>query len=246
MSLLADLKVLYHLTLKPLRGKTHQERLENFYSGQAEAYDSFRQRLLHGRRELYDSVPAPADGVWVDLGGGTGAGIDFLGEKVSSLKSFYVVDLSPSLLEVARRRASRAGLDNVHTVCEDVTRFVPAEGHADVVTFSYSLTMIPDWFSAVEQAGQILRPGGILGVVDFYVSRKFPAEGRGRHGWLSRTFWPAWFAADNVFPSPDHLPFLEQHLETIEVREMTGSAPWLPGLKIPYYRYLGRKPGVPA
>ena len=53
----------------------------------------------------------------------------------------------------------------------------------DVVTFSYSLTMIPDWFLAVDHAWRLLRPGGTIGVVDFYVSRKHPDPGWRRHPW---------------------------------------------------------------
>ena len=62
MSLWSDLKILYHLTLAPVRGKSHQDRLESFYTGQAEAYDSFRKRLLQGRQELYSSIPVPTGG----------------------------------------------------------------------------------------------------------------------------------------------------------------------------------------
>jgi len=43
MGFFSDLKVLYHLALKPVRGKSHAERMESFYGGQAEAYDDFRK-----------------------------------------------------------------------------------------------------------------------------------------------------------------------------------------------------------
>ncbi len=56
MSFLSDLKVLYHLALKPIRGKSHAERMENFYAGQADAYDDFRKRLLKGRELVYEKL----------------------------------------------------------------------------------------------------------------------------------------------------------------------------------------------
>ncbi len=59
MPLLQDLKILYHLALRPVRGKSHAERMENFYSGQADAYDDFRRRLLHGREELFQKIDLP-------------------------------------------------------------------------------------------------------------------------------------------------------------------------------------------
>ena len=241
MGFLSDLKILYHLTLKPVRGRDHAARLESFYSGQAEAYDDFRKRLLKGRQELYSAIPLPDRGTWIDMGGGTGANLDYLGERLAALSKVYVLDLSPSLLEVAKKRIAARGWTNVETVEADATTFQPAAGPVDVVTFSYSLTMIPDWFAAIENALAILKPGGLIGVVDFYVSRKFPRDGLVRHGWLTRTFWPAWFSMDNVFPSPDHVPFLHRHFEPLKFEEHRSKVPYLPLARMPYYLFVGRK-----
>ncbi len=241
MSLAADLKTLAHLAFSPISGQTHAERLESFYSRQAAGYDAFRARLLHGRQELYEALPAPAGGLWLELGGGTGENLERLGLRLNNLRKAYVVDLAPSLLGVARQRIARHGWKNVSTVEADVTQFVPADGPADAATFSYSLTMIPDWFAAVDRAIELLRPGGHLGVVDFYVARKHPGEGRSRHGSLSRTLWPWWFAHDNVFPSADHVPYLTSRLDTVRLVEGMGTVPYLPGLRVPYYWFVGRK-----
>jgi len=242
VALLSDLKILYKLVLSPISGGTHKERLESFYGGQAEGYDAFRKRLLKGRETLYRSIVVPTNGVWVDMGGGTGANLENIGPAIASMKRVYVVDLSTSLLRVAAERAAERGWKNVTPVEADVTQFVPEEGLADVVTFSYSLTMIPDWFAAIDQARRILKPGGVIGVVDFYVSRKYPDSGRRRHGWATRSFWPVWFASDNVHPSPDHLPYLSRRFEEVSVRERRGTVPYLMGLTTPYYRFVGRKP----
>jgi S-adenosylmethionine-diacylgycerolhomoserine-N-methlytransferase len=130
----------------------------------------------------------------------------------------------------------------VAAVHADATTFRPDEGAADVVTFSYSLTMIPDWFRAMEHARGLLRPGGIVGVVDFYVSRKHASEGRRQHGWLTRHFWPTWFSTDNVFLNPDHVPYLESRFDTLLLHEKRGKVPYLPLGRVPYYIFIGRKP----
>jgi len=246
MGVLADLKILYHLALRPVRGKSHAARMEDFYSGQAEAYDDFRRRLLNGRQELFSAIEAPPGGVWVDLGGGTGSNLEYLGERVGQLGRVYVVDLAGSLLKVARQRAAERGWRHVEAVEADATRWRPPGPGADVVTFSYSLTMIPDWFAAIDNALAMLRPGGVIGVVDFFVSRKYPAEGRRRHGWFTRTFWPAWFGADNVFPSADHVPYLHRHFEPVEYSEHLARVPYVPFIKTPYYRFIGRKRAASA
>lgn len=82
--------------------------------------------------------------------------------------SVYLVDLSPSLCEVARRRFARLGWTNVKVICEDARKFRledyenglsgrrksstrsptsyfeprPDHGGADLITMSYSLSMI--------------------------------------------------------------------------------------------------------
>lgn len=67
----------------------------------------------------------------------------------------YLVDLSPSLCEVARQRFERLGWKNVTVLCQDARSFKLPEGQvdprevnpmtdrADLVTMSYSLSMIP-------------------------------------------------------------------------------------------------------
>ena len=245
MRLLDDLRVLYHLALKPVRGHDHAARLESFYSGQAEAYDRFRRRLLHGREEMWNSVQVPDDGVWVDMGGGTGSNLEILGDSLSRLRKVYIVDLSPSLLEIARRRISERGWANVEAVEADATAFRPAEGSCDVVTFSYSLTMIPEWFAAMDNARSILAPGGQIAAVDFYVARKHPLGGLAQHAWSTRSFWPVWFAMDNVMLSPDHIPYLHRAFEPLHFVERCGTIPFMPFVRAPYYIYHGRnRPAV--
>ena len=241
MSFFNDLKVLYHLLLRPVRGKDHAQRMENFYAGQAEQYDDFRKRLLQGREEVYQRLGQANAGTWVDFGGGTGANLEFIGPSINKFQNIYVVDLAESLLGVVEKRVSKNGWANVQAVASDATRWTPPEGQVDVVTFSYSLTMIPDWFGAIENALRILRPGGSIGVIDFYVSRKYPSESLARHGWWTRNFWPLWFSGDNVFPSSDHLPFLESHFQRLWLQEKRAKVPYMPVVRTPYYQFIGTK-----
>jgi betaine lipid synthase len=82
--------------------------------------------------------------------------------------SVYLVDFSPSLCEVARKRFARLGWNNVKVVCQDARKFRledhepphdgaqmpgsphigyfsqnrPEHGGVDLITMSYSLSMI--------------------------------------------------------------------------------------------------------
>jgi S-adenosylmethionine-diacylgycerolhomoserine-N-methlytransferase len=198
--------------------------------------------MLHGRKELFDLLPDSPGGIWVDLGCGTGENAEHWGERLKSLQRAYLVDLSSSLLKVAEQRVTERGWTNVTPVHADATKFVPPEGAADIVTMSYSLTMIPDWFLAVDQAYRMLKPGGLIGIVDFFVARKYPAEGLVKHGWSTRSMWPLWFGSDNVFLNPDHVPYLLSRFETVSLAQRRGKLPYLPFVRAPYYLFVGRKP----
>ena len=249
-ALLSDLRVLLNL-LKPAPADqdTHAARLNAFYEGQALHYDDFRRRLLAGREEAIRSLDLPHRARVVDLGGGTGANLEFLTPlQRTRIESWQIVDLCRPLLTVAAQGIETRGDRFVSLHEADATTWQP-EDPADVVVFSYSLTMMPDWVSALENAWHLLKPGGQILVVDFYVSRKHVSGSRVsrrvghpvRHGAFARHFWPAWFAWDNVFLSPDHLPWLEGHFEPVTVRESMCRLPFLPGSRVPWYRFTGRK-----
>lgn len=173
--------------------------------------------------------------IWVDVGGGTGWNIEAMGEVLdvpTFFEGVYLVDLSTSLCEVAQKRFARLGWTNVKVVCQDARSFrleqhtkartefrvfnkegllesdmgSAMESHADLITFSYSLSMIPDYYSVVDSISSLLSPSGLVGVVDFYVQSVVETSGRNyiggsiqRHvNWVSRNFWRAWFELDRV------------------------------------------------
>lgn len=239
MGFTTDLRMLYRLALAPISGNTHRDRLESFYHHQASDYDYFRTKLLHGRQQLMESLPVPVGGHWIELGCGTASNLEYLGSRIHQLSCITLVDLSPSLLKQAANRCEQRGWNHVRILEHDVTKVsLPA---ADVVTFSYSLTMIPNWFEAIDRAIQLLKPGGTLGVVDFYVSRKYKSDGLVQHHWFTRTFWPHWFAMDNVMINPDLLIYLRSKLSQVSLKESVGTIPYLPLLRVPYFIFQGRK-----
>lgn len=110
---------------------------------------------------------------------------------------------------------------------------LPAHGTVDLVTFSYSLTMIPDWRAALRNAYNLLRPGGHIAVSDFTV--------RPENSWVTRVFWPAVFANDNVFPREAHVDTLDTMFQQVHYKLEKGGFPYTPLLKAPFYYYVGQK-----
>jgi S-adenosylmethionine-diacylgycerolhomoserine-N-methlytransferase len=242
MSLLDTLKKDAAVLKRLVRGMpsytSQTERLQAFYAPQAERYDAFRERLLAGRADLIRMLaPAPGEYV-VELGAGTGRTIEYMGVALERLRRVELVDLCPALLDRARARIRN--MPNVEAIHADATLYRPAEP-VDCVYLSYALTMIPDWRSAIDNALHMLRPGGRLGIVDFYVSSAQPGPGLARHHAALRMLCRAWFEHDGVRLDPGHLATLQRALPDHRLIEGTAPLPYVPGLRVPYYLFVGRK-----
>lgn len=166
---------------------------------------------------------------------------------ISSFKAVYLVDLSPSLCEIARDRFKRRGWKNVHVLCIDANDFSLPDtvgSHVDLITMSYSLSMIPSYYSVVDKMSKTLSKDGIYGVVDFYVQSSVSMMGKSgtvgghllRHvNWFSRTFWRLWFEFDQVYLDPARRDYLEYRFGTVKSLNFRNKA--LGG--IPYYVFIG-------
>lgn len=241
-TLRSDVAVLARLARGMPQTSLQAQALSEFYGPQSAHYDRFRERLLQGRAEMIESLDLPPQARVVELGGGTGRNAEFFGGELPRIASIEIVDLCAPLLTQAHERAQR--IPQLRVVEADATTYQPAQP-VDVVILSYALTMIPDWRAAMSNAIAMLKPGGVLGVVDFYVSPALRvAADCAQHGALTRRFWPAWFSHDGVHLNAEHLPTLRRLLPDHEIMEARASVPYLPLGRVPYYRFIGRKPLV--
>ena len=233
----ADLRTLWHLARGNRAAASHAAHLEAFYRPQAAHYDRFRERLLAARAELIRALDIRAGQHVLELGAGTGRNAEFFAVLIPALDRLTLVDLCPALLEQARIRAAR--WPNCEVIEADATHVV-THG-VDRILLSYALSMMPAWQAVLSRACAMLAPGGLLGVVDFYVSDASPPPTRVRHGALTRRFWPWWFAHDGVHLGSATLAHLHAHLETVHVVEGLTSVPYLAGVRVPYFQFVGQR-----
>ena len=108
--LAADARILWRLLRGQPKTGSHADRLQAFYAPQAERYDAFRARLLHGRQALIDCLDLPPGAHVVELGCGTGSRLGRIGERAGQLARFEMVDLCKRIrwfFGILRKGASR-------------------------------------------------------------------------------------------------------------------------------------------
>jgi betaine lipid synthase len=188
-------------------------------------------------------------------------------------RTVYLVDLSPSLCEIAKARFARLGWTNVKVICQDARYFNLADHEttsyadekalihkrnkssysagnngvkpgADLITMSYALSMIPEFYPVIDFLSSLLSMNGIIGVCDFYVQSQVDYRGRNytggstdRHcGFWSRTFWRTWFDVDRVNLEGARRDYLEYRFGT---KLSVNARNSILGVRIPYYIWIG-------
>ena len=185
-------------------------------------------------------------------------------------RAVYLVDLSPSLGEIAKARFQKLGWENVKIVNQDARYFrledhegpyderskeTYEEGNAsrvDLITMSYSLSMIPEYYPIIESMTSLLSIDGIISVVDFYAQNQLDYRNRnyiggvlGRHcNWLNRTFWRLWFEFDRVHLDAARRDYLEFRFGTkLSVNLRNNMVPFA---RIPHYIWIGCSKDIPS
>lgn len=153
------------------------ETLAAFYDPGLWLYAAAGVRLGAYRRAAVGALRLKPGDTVVDLGCGTGQNFRYQRAAVGATGRIIGVDLTPGMLEQARRRAERAGWGNIELVEADMSGYhFPAD--ADAVLATLALATIPDYDAVIARAAAEL-PGGAR-IAD--VELQWPAR------------WPVWLA----------------------------------------------------
>ncbi len=174
--------------------------MDRMYRHQRHIYDLTRKFYLLGRDRLLRNLPIlPGDAV-CEVGCGTARNLVAIGRRHPGVE-LHGVDASMPMLETARLNIARARqggrIQLHHGLAEelDASALLGPGRQFDLIVFAYSLSMIPDWRSAVDRAIANLRPGGSIAVVDFWDQQGLP-------DWFARSL-QRWLALFDVHPRKD-------------------------------------------
>ena len=111
---------------------------------------------------------------------GSGAGIDSLiaAKMVGPNGQVIGVDMTPAMLQKARKRATEAGLGNVK-FRKGLAESLPVPDRwADVIISNGVLNLVPDKLAALQEMARVLKPTGRLQIGDILVQQAVPEDAK--------------------------------------------------------------------
>ncbi|WP_293677953.1 metalloregulator ArsR/SmtB family transcription factor [uncultured Phenylobacterium sp.] len=138
-----------------------------YFAENAAQWDQIRSLYVSDADVEDEIVEAAGPGQFrrlVDLGAGTGRMLTLLGPRAEQAVG---LDLSQQMLNIARRNATQAGLENVELRHGDIFDTRLPDASADLVVVHQVLHYLGDPAAAVREAARVVAPDGRLIIVDF-------------------------------------------------------------------------------
>ena len=142
------------------------EAVRRAYARWAPVYDTTFGKIADaGRNEAVDLVNRRGSGTVLEVGVGTGISLP----RYDNALSVTGIDLSPAMLNKARRRVAKGKLTNIAAIEEmDAGAMTFADASFDVVIAMYVLTVVPDPAAVMAELVRVCRPGGDVIVVNHF------------------------------------------------------------------------------
>jgi S-adenosylmethionine-diacylgycerolhomoserine-N-methlytransferase len=144
----------------------HAALMDEVYRGQRHIYDFTRKYYLFGRDTLIAELDATPGARVLEVACGTGRNLAKIGKAWPGVRLFGL-DISAEMLKSARATLGAEARLGEGDACAFDPESLLGEPAFEWIVLSYSLSMIPDWETALDHAASLLAPGGELHIVDF-------------------------------------------------------------------------------
>ncbi|MDF1586709.1 class I SAM-dependent methyltransferase [Marinimicrococcus flavescens] len=178
------------MTVHALASSSVSDRMGRMYRPQKLIYDLTRKPYLLGRDLLIEEMGARPGEAVLEIGCGTARNLRRIARRWPGTR-LCGLDAALPMLEIARGRmaplARTHRLRLEHGTVESLEPQTFGERGFDHVVFSYVLSMVDSPSLALLRALAVMRPGGVLHVVDFGAMDRLPRWfAGGMRLWLDR------------------------------------------------------------
>jgi ubiquinone/menaquinone biosynthesis C-methylase UbiE len=145
------------------------DQLRRHWDRQSAGYDKKMDRAERLFGDTRAWVCREAKGEVLEVAVGTGLNLGLYPEQTTVTG----IDLSPAMLDLARKRAAELGRE-VDLRVGNAQRLEFENASFDTVVCTFGLCAVPDDRGAVDEMVRVLRPGGLLLLADHVVSTSAP------------------------------------------------------------------------
>lgn len=150
-------------------------------------YPLFGFKMNQYRQDTISALALkPGDSV-VELGCGTGLNFVYVQQAIGPTGQIIGVDLTDSMLDVARDRIAEERWTNVALVQADLSEWKFPIGISGVFS-TLALTLVPEYDMVIERASCALKPEGRLAIFDMKEPKGWPAWLVRFAAWLNKPF----------------------------------------------------------